>query len=350
MMVHLANGLVDQDICVDLVIAGGHVPYPELIDQRIQLIHFQVKHVYSAFFSLLVYITQNHPDAVLATRHRSINIAVLAHYLAKGRRNRKLAIRLSGDISSSIAKKGFLEKWAHHWQIRQLYTRADTVISVSHGVAEDFLGLTNTPKDKICVAPNPTIPDNIYDLSQKTIAHPWFQDKTCPIIIGLGRFTKRKDFVTLIKAFALVRLGRSCRLVLVGDGQERDAYVSLGQELGIYDDIYLPGYTNNPYAYMAKADVLALTSKAAEGSPNVLKEAMALGLPVVSTDCPSGPREILHNGQLGQLVPMQDPQSLAAAIEKTLQHPHDPDQLKKAVQPYTIQTSTQKYLQAMGLR
>lgn len=349
MMVHLANGMVAANADVDLVIAGGKVPFPEMIDPRVQLIDLGIKHVYQAIFPLISYLNKSSPDVVLATRHRNITISLIAHHLAKGRKSRKLAIRLSGNLSSAIAGKNALGKWMHKFHIRTLYSKADSVIAVSKGVADDFCHLADLPISKVTVVHNPTIPENIHTLSQKFIDHSWFVTRTIPIVIGVGRFTKRKDFATLIKAFALLRQKLSCRLVLVGDGQEKENYLSLAKSLGVLQDIYFPGVTSNPYAYMAKANVLALTSKAAEGSPNVIKEALALGLPVVSTDCPSGPREILDNGKFGELVPMQDHYSLAVALEKTIKSPPPPAFLKSAVEAYTIDSSTQEYMKAFGL-
>lgn len=349
MMVNLANGLIEQGIDVDLIIAGGEVPFPENLNPQIKIFDLNAKHVYQAFYPLLKYINRQSPDAILATRRKNITIAIMAHLLGQGKESRKLAVRLSGHISSSIPGKSILVKWLHNFPIRRLYAKADRVIAVSQGVADDFCQLVNFPKSKVKVVHNPTIPGNLMQLSKRPVSHPWFTNKVSPIILGVGRFTKRKDFVTLIKAFALLRYKRACHLVLLGDGKEKNSYLTLAEELGIENDLYLPGFTRNPYAYMFKSDVLALTSKGAEGSPNVLKESLALGLPVVSTDCPSGPREILQNGKFGHLVPVQDAQALAVALEQTLDNPFDPDFLKTAVQAYTIPASTFEYRQALGL-
>jgi glycosyltransferase involved in cell wall biosynthesis len=349
MMVHLANGLIRKNVDVDLLIAGGQVPFPENIAPEVTIKDFQVTHVYAALPSLIRYLNHDAPDAILATRHKNISIAILAHMIAKGRQNRRLAIRLSGNLTSSIAGKNSLQSWLHNFPIRYLYHNADAVIAVSEGVAQDFRNLAKVPPQRVSAVPNPTISEDIGILSQQEIDHPWFKHKECPIILGAGRFTRRKDFITLIRAFAFLRQKLSCRLVLLGDGQEKKNYWKLAQDLGIERDIYLPGFTPNPYAYMAKSDVFALTSKAAEGSPNVIKEALALGLPVVSTDCPSGPREILQNGKIGRLAPVEDSQKVAKALEETLRNPPDPNILQASIQEYTIENSTMSYMKAIGL-
>jgi glycosyltransferase involved in cell wall biosynthesis len=122
----------------------------------------------------------------------------------------------------------------------------------------------------------------------------------------------------------------------------------LTRELGIADDVFLPGFVNNPYAFMHKADVFVLSSTC-EGAPVVLMEALAVGVPVVSTDCPSGPSEILQNGRIGPLVPVGDSDALAAAVMQMLAHPPDMAQLQAAAQRYSIEESASRYLAALGL-
>jgi glycosyltransferase involved in cell wall biosynthesis len=222
---------------------------------------------------------------------------------------------------------------------------ANCVISVSQGVADDFMSICPQLKHKVVTVPNPTIPRKIHELANEPSAHPWLsKDRRYFVILGVGRFTRRKDFATLIRAFSELRAQTPCHLILLGDGAERPRYLRLADELNVTQDIDLPGDVQNPYAFMARADLFVLSSYASEGSPNALKEALALGLPVVSTDCPSGPREILGNGEYGKLVPPQDPTRLAEAMLETLMDPPSPERLKAAVSEYAVQTSVEKYL------
>ena len=147
--------------------------------------------------------------------------------------------------------------------------------------------------------------------------HPWFAPGAPPVILGAGRLTEQKDFPTLIRAFALVRKKHPARLMILGEGEERSKLETLVQELGLEKEVSLPGFVDNPYKYMKRAAVFVLSSRW-EGFPNVLVEAMALGTPVVSTDCPNGPAEILENGKWGELVPVGETQSLASAVLRTL--------------------------------
>jgi glycosyltransferase involved in cell wall biosynthesis len=169
-----------------------------------------------------------------------------------------------------------------------------------------------------------------------------------PVLLAAGRFTRQKDFATLLDAFAILVKQKDCRLIILGEGKLRGELERHITRLGLEARVSLPGFAGNPYAYMSRCDMFVLSSLW-EGSPNVLKEALALGLPVVATDCPSGPKEILQNGRFGPLVPMGDAQAMAAAMLATLNHPLPAAVLQEAVRDYTLEASTRGYLRAMQL-
>jgi len=164
----------------------------------------------------------------------------------------------------------------------------------------------------------------------------------------MGELGSRKDFPTLIRAFAQVRLRFPCRLVILGRGGQRQVLQSLARELGVAEDVDLPGFQANPYGFLAHAALFAFTSLW-EGLGFALIEALAVGTPVVSTDCPSGPREILQGGRYGRLVPVGDAQALGLAMFETLSDPLAPEILREAAFPYEIEQSTTAYLRALGL-
>jgi glycosyltransferase involved in cell wall biosynthesis len=223
---------------------------------------------------------------------------------------------------------------------------ADAIIAVSRGVAEDLAEITKLPLSRFTVIPNPVVSDKLYALAGEDTGHEWFQKKGKKIIIAAGRLTRQKDFPTLIRAFKEVRDRMDARLVILGEGGDRPKLKKLAESLSLKDDLYMPGHADNPYKYISRASIFVLSS-AWEGSPNVLTEALALGVPVVATDCPSGPREILKNGVYGPIVPVGDAHALAQGIMDTLQNPHDSAFLKKAVEDYTIKNSSRLYLKAM---
>ncbi len=184
--------------------------------------------------------------------------------------------------------------------------------------------------------------------AQEPVEHPWFNSQDIPLLLGVGKLEAQKDFPNLIRAFAKVRQVRPARLVILGWGPDRPQLEALVNDLGLEADVDLPGYVQNPYAYMSRASAFILSS-AWEGLPTVLIEAMALGIPVVSTDCESGPSEILADGKYGYLTPVGDSEALADAILKVLsgyQKTVNSSWLKR----FDVETATQQYLKALGIK
>jgi glycosyltransferase involved in cell wall biosynthesis len=202
--------------------------------------------------------------------------------------------------------------------IKRFYPWANGIVVVSHGVRDDMAQLTKIPRERITVIYNPSIVSaDVREKAQAPLDHPWFEPGQPPVLIAVGRLQIQKDYPTLLQAFAQVRQKRPVRLLILGEGKERPMLEEIIKTLGVEEDVSLPGFVMNPFAYMARASLFVLSSRW-EGLPTVLIEAMCCGTPVVSTDCPSGPREILREGQYGQLVPVGEPTALARAIETTL--------------------------------
>ncbi|MCZ6872143.1 MAG: glycosyltransferase, partial [bacterium] len=177
---------------------------------------------------------------------------------------------------------------------------------------------------------------------QAPLVHPWFEPGCPPVLLAVGRLAKQKDFGTLLRAFARLRRSQPARLLILGEGPERPALETLVRELGLEQDVRLPGFVDNPYAYMARASAFVLSSLW-EGLPTVLVEALFCGAPVVATDCPSGPREILRGGELGGLVPMRDPVALADSMQMALAG-KIPRPTRESWQSYTVETVVDRYI------
>jgi glycosyltransferase involved in cell wall biosynthesis len=211
---------------------------------------------------------------------------------------------------------------------RWLYPSADAVLAVSQGVATDASRVLRLPTSAIIVVRNPTLTPELRRAAAAPVDHPWFNPKSVPVIMGCGRLVPQKDFATLIEAFALVRAQRPCRLLILGEGPLRPDLVRLADQRGVAADLALPGFDPNPYRFMARADVFVLSSLF-EGSPNVIVQALASGAPVVSTDCPSGPNEILAGVPRGRLVPVGDAKQMAsettAILDEADGRPHPVD-------------------------
>ncbi|HEY9644103.1 MAG TPA: glycosyltransferase, partial [Coleofasciculaceae cyanobacterium] len=215
---------------------------------------------------------------------------------------------------------------------------------VSQGVADDLAQLLNVPLEKIKVIYNPIVTPDLLLKAREPIHHPWFAPNQLPVILGAGRLMHQKGYPILIRAFAQVRQQYPCRLVIIGNETDYKLELkALAQSLGVAEDIDMPGFQSNPYAYMGNATIFVLSSLF-EGLPSVLIEAMATGTPVVSTDCKSGPAEILDNGKYGQLVPVGDADKLAEAILATLANPLQPEMLQQRAQDFTVEAIAQEYL------
>jgi glycosyltransferase involved in cell wall biosynthesis len=229
------------------------------------------------------------------------------------------------------------------WFINKTYPKADAIVAVSTGVAEDFYQETQLPLQAIKVIYNPVVTPELLQKKQEALNHPWFKKNQPPVLLAVGRLCEQKDFTTLINAFAIIRKKSECRLIILGEGEQRKQLETLVDHLQLNDDIQMPGFVKNPYAYMVQADIFVLSS-AWEGLVTVLIEALACGTPVVSTDCPSGSSEILEAGKYGRLVPVGDTQALAEAVITTMEENVDPNRLIARANDFTQETSVTQYL------
>ena len=232
---------------------------------------------------------------------------------------------------------------------RALYPTADAVVAVSHGVAEDVAARSGLPVERISVVYNPAVSPELVELSRAPVPHPWLDGSGPPVVLAVGRLGAAKDFPLLIRAFARLRDRRPARLIILGkDKKPRRtaeriaAYRELAAGFGVAADVDFPGFTANPFAWMARASVLAVSSRH-EGFCNVIAEALACGCPVVSTDCPSGPAEILEGGRWGRLVPVGDEAAMADALAATLAEPRSPEPLRARAQAFSVARAVDHY-------
>lgn len=349
MMVNLANEWAKNGYRVHLVLAHGICPYPDLLAPGVTPVVLGGRHAFSNLVPLAAYLRRERPGVLLAVKFRPINMALIANLFAGGRT--RIMPRLDVAIEGSLPKSG-LKRRARLWPIRHLYPRAAGIIALSRETADEVLKLSEGLRpERVHVIANPVITPEMEHLAREPADHRWLDEPTAPrvpVVVAAGRFTRRKDFATLIRAFARLRRNREVRLIILGDGAEREHCLALGQELGLGDDLDLPGFRQNPYPFISRAALLVLSSKA-EGSPNVLTEAMSFGTPVVATDCPFGPRALLRDGALGPLVPVGDDEAMARAMADTLDHPPTAERLKAAVADYRVDISAAHYLEAFGL-
>jgi glycosyltransferase involved in cell wall biosynthesis len=346
MLLNLADGLQHAGYTVDLVLAKMRGAHAQSIPNGVRVVNLGARHTLSALPGLVRYLKHEHPDVLLAAKDRAIKVAVMARWLARSRV--RLVGRLGTTLSAALKGRSALKKWLWYTSMRLYYPSVDRIVAVSRGVADDVRTITRLAPERVVAVCNPVWTAEIERLAREPVNHPWLAHPSEPVIVGAGRLTRQKDFGTLIRAFAEVHAKRACRLIILGEGDRRASLARLAEELKVSEFVSLPGFTANPYAYMARAQLFVLSSLW-EGSPNVLTEALALGVPVVSTDCPSGPREILAGGEYGALVPMSDSAALARAIISTLDAPLPSERLRAAAIPYRVEASVRGYLAAFGL-
>lgn len=315
-MLQLARRFMDAGREVHVVALLGGGPLAALVPQGAVLHPLVDSHADAKGFALarralpkLVSLLRGvKPDAVLSTMTGTNLLTALAH--RRARSGARLVLR---EASSLVNVHSAFKRLAMRW----LYRRADALVAVSSGVAEDLYGL-GLAQAKIHVIHNPVDVERLRQLAE--VGPRLSMPHDTPYIVSLGRLAEQKDHRTLLRAYAASVLRTSHRLVIVGEGPERARLEGAVGELGLTDRVMLPGAMDNPYGVLANAALHVLSSRW-EGYPNVLLEALALDVPVVATDCPFGPREMLGGGRYGHLVPMGDSSALARAMDAELAQP-----------------------------
>jgi glycosyltransferase involved in cell wall biosynthesis len=300
--------------------------------------------ILAAVPALAAYLARERPDALLS----ALSYSNLAALWARERAGSPVRVVVSERNTLSVRSahaRGLqwraLPKVEARW-----YPRADAILAVSEGVADDLARTARIARDRITVTYNPIDLAAVEAAAREPVAHEWLRPGQPPVVLGVGKLKPQKGFDVLLRAFARVRASRAARLVILGEGPQRRALERLARRLGLSsDDLALPGFVVNPYAWMARSAVFALSSRW-EGLPNALIEALACGCAVVSSDCPSGPAEILDAGRLGTLVPVDDADALATAIERALA-PSDPSARRARARDFAIERVAPRYLAAL---
>jgi len=340
-MVNLMHNFVQQGLNVDLVMNTVDGPYLSQVPPEVRIVDLKAPRMLAGLPKLARYLREEQPITLLSGLHYNNEIALWAKALALSSTK---AIVSEHNTLSVHAQRRKTDRWSP-LLARLSYPWADGIVAVSQGVAEDLVQVTGLPRERITVIYNPVITPEMFIKSEAPLDHPWFQDGEPPVVLGVGRLEPQKDFPTLISAFAQVRTKQPAKLLILGSGREQEKLLNLGQELGLAEEMEIKGFVDNPYPYIKRAAVYVLSS-AWEGFGNVIVEALALGTPVVCTDCPSGPREILAGGQYGELVSVGESQSMAEAILRVLSG--EPKCVDSGwLQQFTNQTSAGKYWEMM---
>ncbi|OEY97280.1 glycosyltransferase [Acinetobacter qingfengensis] len=316
----LANQLAAKGYHIDFIFIQAVGPFLQDIDHRIHVIDLGVRRTLLAPVKLYQQLKRHRPDVLISALNYINIMAIMACRCLKGKRP-KTMITEHGTLSAvleSLRGTGKLVPML----MQRCYPFADRIIAVSHGVADDLAQQLQLSPQQIQTIYNPMDFDKIFSKKNIPLNHPWV-NCGIPLILGAGRLVEVKNFPLLIAAFERVRAQQACRLVIIGEGEKRTELETQIQSSAYAQDIALLGFSDNPYQWMAAANLFVLSSRT-EGLPTVLIEALLCGTQVISTDCPYGPREILQDGQFGSLVPVDDVAALAAEMLKKLQHTSAP--------------------------
>ena len=324
-----ARALADKGHDVDLVVGYVDPMYEFPKVAGVNSLRWNQPQVRGMLLPLWRYLRTAKPDVVFSAEDH-LNAVVLLAAIASGTK-----AKISGssrvtpfDTYSSVP---FTKRWFLKYLMRAVTWRADALTCVSKDMVDQYRCVFDAPPH-VCVY-NIVDDRNSRLRMREPVEHEWFLRKDGPVLVAAGRLATWKGFADLIRAMKELPIQRRARLMILGDGPLRSELEALIIELGLEDVVSLLGYVENPLKYFARADVFVLSSHV-EGLPNVLVEAMMCGCTPVSTDCPTGPREVLHDGKYGYLVPVRDPVAMAIGIEKALDYPISKQLLADAVRPF----------------
>jgi glycosyltransferase involved in cell wall biosynthesis len=336
--------LIKRGFEVDLVLSKREGALDGGIPDGLKVVDLASSRMLRAVPRLISYLKQRQPRAIYATITHA-NIAAMSAACCAGV-SAPVVLRQSNTPLSETK-----DSWGRliaSRMIPRVYSKASAIIAVSEGVRDELLELSPSLQPLTHVLPTPVLTSDIIAQSKREPPHPWLRDRSVPVVLSAGRLKPHKGMLNLIRAFKRVRQARPARLIILGEGPERARLEAEVAELGLADDVALPGFFANPFVWMRWSALFVLASHY-EGLPNVLIQALGIGVPVVATDCPSGPAEILENGRFGALVPVNDDERLAQAINQALLSTPSSDAQRIVWERYGAESATSKYLQLAGL-
>lgn len=343
----LANAIAERGVNVDLVLAQATGPYLAHVSPAVNIVDLGASRVLTSCPRLVTYLRRERPAAILSVLNHANVIAIAARAIS-GVKSRLVVSEhntLSSAIKGEVSLRGLFEVGAMKFS----YPRADAIVGVSNGVSEDLAKALGLARSRIDTVYNPIDAVQIKQKSLEPVDHPWFAPGQPPVVIAIGRLTRQKNFGHLLNSFSRLRSSRTTevRLMILGEGELRNDLDEQVKALGLSECVALPGFVSNPYAYLRAAGLFVLSSSW-EGLPTVLIEAMSCDAKVVSTDCPSGPSEILENGKWGRVVPMDDTGALAAAMAAALDDENPPNVYERA-SDFSVERSVDGYLQLLQI-
>lgn len=331
----IANGFAARGTRTHLIVGDSSGPNKTQVSKAVKIIDLQAKHVWRTFLPLVTYLRSEKPVVLFSFLHHANIMAIVCREASRAKC--KVVVSVRSTEQNPNWKERLVLSLA-----RMLYRRADLVHAISRTLAEHVERTMGLAPNSVQVVYNPV---NLEKISVPSSA---ISKITAPyattehFIVGMGRLVWQKDFITLIRAFALLRARHvELKLIILGEGPLRNILELEAKRLGVERDVLMPGFVDNPFPVLRKSLVFVLSS-IHEGFANVIPEAMACGIPIVSTDIVAGPAEILEGGKFGKLVPPQNPKAMAEAISDTLASKHHPD-VKLRAKFFSLERSLDGY-------
>jgi len=341
----LARLFTQRGLAVEVVVARWGGSLQRELPASVRLVDLHSGRPSRAIPALVCYLRRTRPRAVLsALTHTNLAVAI-AYRLAKV--TGRCVLSEHTDVRIALPQQKSL--W--DWQLirflgRKVYPWADAVAAVSCGVAESVIETFRLPDNQVQVIYHPIDALEIQRLGEFPVEFPWHDD--LPVVVAVGRLVPEKDYPCLLYAFARLIHHLPCHLAIFGEGKERQNLERLISELGISQDVWLAGFVPNPFPWVARAKLLVLSSQW-EGLGGVLLEALCLGVPIVATDCPSGPAEVLEHGRFGTLVPPGDAPKLAEAMAQVLAGGGPKFDREEALARFQPNRVVDQYLNVLGV-
>lgn len=339
-MTGLANELARRGHQVEVVVlARGALEHR--LSPKVGLVNLACSRALMALLPLWRHLRKSKPDVLISALFQINTVAITATLLLPGSNTRIIASQRSAMRSSARESDRWIDR-ATPWLAKVVYRFPRYLVCVSEGVRSEMIQSVGVCPRRAVTIYNPIITPATIAQSEETQPLPAFGQIGDPIIASLGRLTMQKDVPTLLHAFKILRQARPGRLLILGDGPERGRLERLARDLNLEQSVYFAGFVDKPLGYLRQAQLFVLSS-IYEGFGNVLPEALLCGLPIVSTDCDFGPKEILGDGKWGTLVPIRDPAALAEAMGNSLDNPPSAQKQRQRALHFTDQKSADRY-------
>lgn len=343
-MLIFAEELLRLGFEVELVVGNLDGAWRDAIPQNLAVVDLKAPRMIGAILPLRRYIRRRKPKVMFSTiSHANVGALIAAIFSGS---SVPVVVRQSNTPLSE--RMGSLGNWCVGRLIPYLYPYAKTILAVSQSVRDELVAMNPKMAPRIKVVPTPVLSPSVYERAQVIPDHPWYQRKDKPIIVSVGRLKPHKGMFELIEAFSMLKNEVDARLVILGEGDDRSRLEGLIDKLGLKDDSALLGFMDNPFSFMKHADLFVLASHF-EGLPNVLIQALALGLPVVATNSPGGVSELLADGKYGRLVPLHHVDMLAQSMLEELTEKESAALESVCLEQYDVHWATKQYVASVDI-